>query len=354
MSALYTVSVFSTLLILAITAADVAENRLISKTVKSRAITVCILIAVCSLGEWLAQILEATSPERFWIQQIFRVLSFACVPAVGVIVAFSYGQSVRPKLAFYLVMAHGAFQLVSACLLWFLRADGEGMPLQQALYPVYIIACLLSMVYCGWSILRNNKQYQQGIDWVMVLTFLTVLLGFLLPILCADIRVRFLCAAICNLLFYIRYYIIVLQVDAVTGLQNRRCYDVTIAAIDTAACILLFDVDKFKQVNDTYGHSVGDLCLKNIGAILQRVYGKSGTCYRIGGDEFCVILPKNWDRVKEFNQQFQDAIQELRASDSRMPKVSVGYAMFYPIDRHIRNAIDAADEMLYRNKHGIS
>lgn len=354
MSVLYTVSVFSTLFILTITAADVAENRLISQNIKSRAIVVCILIAVCSLGEWTAQIVKGTSPELLWVNRIARVLVFSCAPAVGVIAAFSYGQPVRPKLVFGLVLAHAAFQLVSVCFGWVFWVDAQNIYHRQALYPVYVIAFILGLVYCGWCILRNNKQYQQGIDWVMVLSFLTLSLGIVLPVFRPDIRVGFLCTAICNLLFYIRYYKIVLQVDAVTGLQNRRCYDVTIAGMDTAACILLFDVDKFKQVNDTYGHSVGDLCLKHIGTILQQVYGKFGTCYRIGGDEFCVILPKNWDRVKEFNQQFQDAVQDLRASDSRMPKVSVGYSMFYPIDRHIRNTIDAADDMLYRNKHGIS
>ena len=64
-----------------------------------------------------------------------------------------------------------------------------------------------------------------------------------------------------NLLLYIRYYKMVLQVDAVTQLLNRRCYDVSITDMSSRAVILYFDIDKFKQINDIYGHSLSDLCL---------------------------------------------------------------------------------------------
>ena len=54
--------------------------------------------------------------------------------------------------------------------------------------------------------------------------------------------------------------------------------------------LIVFDVDNFKQVNDCYGHLQGDACLAAIAACLKKAYARCGYCYRIGGDEFCVLL----------------------------------------------------------------
>jgi diguanylate cyclase (GGDEF)-like protein len=56
--------------------------------------------------------------------------------------------------------------------------------------------------------------------------------------------------------------------------------------------LLLFDVDYFKRVNDTYGHLVGDLCLKHIIEVTQSMIRRSDNVYRIGGEEFVCLLPK--------------------------------------------------------------
>lgn len=55
------------------------------------------------------------------------------------------------------------------------------------------------------------------------------------------------------------------------------------------AVIYYFDVDEFKSVNDTFGQGVGDAVLAEVGSTIYAVFSKVGYCYRIGGDEFCVI-----------------------------------------------------------------
>lgn len=165
-------------------------------------------------------------------------------------------------------------------------------------------------------------------------------------------RIAYLCIAVGNMLFYIRYYKIMLQVDAVTRLLNRRCYDVNITDMGSRAVILFFDIDKFKQINDTYGHSVGDICLRNVAQELWNVYGKHGLCYRIGGDEFCVILHDGVEKAEELNRDFASAIESVRKKDPRMPGVSTGYAYYDAAVSHVQNVIEEADAMLYRNKNG--
>ena len=84
------------------------------------------------------------------------------------------------------------------------------------------------------------------------------------------------------------------RIDVLTSLLNRRGLDDEInkhqANFDNA-CVLMIDVDSFKQVNDTYGHRTGDDALRKISDLLQESIRDGDIAARIGGDEFLVILP---------------------------------------------------------------
>ena len=83
--------------------------------------------------------------------------------------------------------------------------------------------------------------------------------------------------------------------DALTGLPNRRRFDEVHAAMiaDADSCayaILHVDLDRFKQINDTFGHTVGDGVLVRTGQVLRDVIGDDGLVSRIGGDEFVILV----------------------------------------------------------------
>jgi diguanylate cyclase (GGDEF)-like protein len=86
--------------------------------------------------------------------------------------------------------------------------------------------------------------------------------------------------------------------DALTGLANRRQLDATLAQLweapsaHSAVSVVLVDVDHFKALNDRYGHSAGDLCLKRVAAILTtEMRGGGDLAVRFGGEEFLLLLP---------------------------------------------------------------
>jgi diguanylate cyclase (GGDEF)-like protein len=82
--------------------------------------------------------------------------------------------------------------------------------------------------------------------------------------------------------------------DCVTGLPNRRqLFEDLEQAVsdDSAPLLILYDLDGFKQYNDSFGHPAGDALLSRLGDRLGRVVKDAGTAYRMGGDEFCVLLP---------------------------------------------------------------
>ena len=88
-------------------------------------------------------------------------------------------------------------------------------------------------------------------------------------------------------------------VDTLTGLFNRRAADVRLASEAARSerygyplTVVSFDLDKFKQINDTHGHAAGDQVLKEFGQKLRLATRKSDMAARMGGDEFLVLLPE--------------------------------------------------------------
>lgn len=85
--------------------------------------------------------------------------------------------------------------------------------------------------------------------------------------------------------------------DALTGVYNRRAFDTDRQEIGerirTGQCaMLLFDCDRFKQINDQHGHDVGDVVIKAIAECLQHALRADDKLYRLGGDEFAALLPE--------------------------------------------------------------
>lgn len=143
--------------------------------------------------------------------------------------------------------------------------------------------------------------------------------------------------------------------DSMTGLYNRNAYDyfANNAKKLENHMIVTFDLNNLKSCNDTYGHSTGDLYIVNSAHIIENIFERFGKCYRIGGDEFCCIIPKAKDfNVERFIQKlYQDV--EVFNNKNIIPTeaaIACGYAFFTAEDTDIEKVRERADEMMYQNK----
>lgn len=149
--------------------------------------------------------------------------------------------------------------------------------------------------------------------------------------------------------------------DPLTGLYNRRYLNETIqrelarakrAALPIA--ILMFDIDHFKQVNDTYGHEAGDLLLKSLAGILLRESRRSDIACRFGGEEFCVImpgapLPIARQRAESWRKSFSEFSLAYKHHTLRAT-LSIGIAIYPDHDNTGENILQIADSALYTAK----
>lgn len=157
-----------------------------------------------------------------------------------------------------------------------------------------------------------------------------------------------------------RELFVLANTDPLTGLHNERCF---IAAINKMTGsshpfgILYLDIDKFKQVNDSFGHDVGDKLLIEIAARIYRQIGKNDMAFRIGGDEFAVLVRERKDKAyyETLKMSIKKAIGQPFAvgMSIRFPKASCGYAR-YPEDQSDGGQlIKQADQQMYKEKNQI-
>lgn len=150
-------------------------------------------------------------------------------------------------------------------------------------------------------------------------------------------------------------------IDCVTGVLNRRAgLEVLGTTIEEAArqgenfIICFADIDDFKKINDTFGHSQGDKFLTKIGDILRENIRKTDTVFRIGGDEFVIIFPNTTLEVaKSICLRVGVRIEELKEDDSSNYKMELSYGFSeYNSNNRISagELIKRADEGMYVSK----
>ena len=151
--------------------------------------------------------------------------------------------------------------------------------------------------------------------------------------------------------------------DQLTNLPNRRAFDAILAkAVKEATAqgagfsMLLFDLDHFKTVNDTYGHIAGDRVLREFSRRVSGALRSTDICARYGGEEFSILTVVSPQQVFEIGERVRLAVRELPFSIPRQKPIQVtcsfGYAVF-PFDAISgEELLDRADRGLYKAKEG--
>lgn len=144
--------------------------------------------------------------------------------------------------------------------------------------------------------------------------------------------------------------------DKLTGLYNRVGYDSLLNSADMiTSALLLIDVDKFKSVNDTYGHDVGDRVLMHIAAVLRESFRSGDHLCRIGGDEFAAIMVNSGPQFTELIRGKVERINDkLQHPTDGLPPISVSVGVAFGGDENSTGSIvKDADLALYEVKeHG--
>ena len=183
-----------------------------------------------------------------------------------------------------------------------------------------------------------------------------------------DSYPEFLCetAMIIGITFYYMYYqtnallqenstlLNVAHKDALTGVYNRAGYDSIVEGHPewTDVGFLIMDIDKFKLINDNYGHDIGDQMLKRVASILQTTFREEDYIIRFGGDEFVVLIPGLGPEVAEIVQKKIESINVLLENlIGALPKSSVSAGVAFSSEGVTKELYTKADKALYEIKY---
>lgn len=161
----------------------------------------------------------------------------------------------------------------------------------------YTVPFSISFIYLAYSVfvISKNKKMLINFEYVYLIT-ISIITSTLLLIQFFASEIRFIW---CSSTFTLVLMFIVIQQrelyrDSLTGARNRlvlkKCIDAHVRKPVENLSIVMIDLDYFKNINDSYGHSEGDYALKVFVKLLQKIYSEDGIVIRMGGDEFLVLI----------------------------------------------------------------
>lgn len=248
----------------------------------------------------------------------------------------------------------------------------------------FCIGFISSIIFCDFYMNRQNHISKTTIFLVCLMVFVYIglrLWTYKYPYIYqmkSDtlLKILYIMNSLSGLSFLIMYSVIyfntvckleteltkIANIDPLTGLYNRRKMKELIKSVQNEhdnheyhITIALLDIDKFKSINDTYGHDIGDLVLVKLSEILQ-TYNNQNEYFHVsrwGGEEFLIFYERyNQDKqsvIDEFNA-LREKISQTTVNDNIHFTVTIGLA-FYEDGKDINSLIKEADENLYKGKN---
>lgn len=344
--ALIFVAIFTQLLLIL----AIQGNEMLSRVKKRLFIGTCFLLIFATFFEWLGVTLNGAAPWTKKIHLIVKVLEFSLAPMIVAGCVASVQRKFTLKKIYALAIIHLFIELICMPFQLIVSINSDNIYVRGDLYPLYIVFYLTALISLCYENLKLNIEYQIRNQVYLYVWTLFIICCTTIQTVYSEIRIDWLCVGISNLMFYMNYNNIIHHVDGLTKLLNRSCFQNNLDTLNKPVMVQYIDVDKFKIINDTFGHNFGDEVLAKVGKVINQIYGKVGRCYRIGGDEFCVIIDYQKYSLEKANKEFLELWEDERQKSKNLPTVSMGAALFDPKKDYALDVMERADKAMYHNK----
>ncbi len=309
------------------------------------------LIGAISLLEIVTVAVDGASARYRWANVLANYLGFGLSPGVPVCLMYVLDKKTAPKralrVAAWCQMGYLVLLALSLPFGLVFRVSRENVYSRGPYFYLYVLAYFASILCLSGATIVSAMEFQNRSRMLIYPLILFLATETVVQVALPDLHVTWLCVTLLSVLYFIYCNEMWTQLDALTGLLNQNSYLNRTAQMRQGGVLVVFDVDNFKQINDRYGHLQGDACLAGIGACIKKAYAPYGFCYRVGGDEFCVLL-KDGQREAACAQEFLRRLEQMRQELPLLPMVSFGSAPFTGED--IAKVKEQADRQMYRYK----
>lgn len=221
---------------------------------------------------------------------------------------------------------------------------------------------VMSAALVAWEMLAQRRIREQTVYTTLLIFPIPTLIGNLLQMQFYGLSIVWVCSAISLLILFINLQNYQLTRDILTGLFNRRQTNMQIlweinhlTDANYLLFVIMIDVDHFKEINDQFGHLVGDYALIAVSDVLRKSCREKDFVARFGGDEFIISgHAKSTAEIELLHDNIMQQVQKYN-SENALPytlSLSAGYSQYSRKDiLSIDSIISAADKAMYQMKN---
>lgn len=230
---------------------------------------------------------------------------------------------------------------------------------KEGVYSKFLVAGIIEVVFsAGVGLICWYMAPSKGYDGV------AFGIGFVLFILTMMGMILYMQAGVIEEKKYMDSYKRMAYTDSLTGLRNRSAFEEKFADMykqelnNAYVSLIMFDLNNLKHTNDNYGHQAGDELIVGMGHCLAKCFGSYGDCFRLGGDEYAVVLIDHKGEVPQLLEEFKYTLLEYNKEHEHKLSSAIGYAEleWKAGETFFRDIYKIADKEMYidkqRTKHG--
>ena len=274
---------------------------------------------------------------------------------------FAYRNVERSKklilftVIFLAIYSAGVIANLRAGFYFTVSADNRYVP--GSLYPLRLLLSYSSILLIIIDVLLGAKYFKPSQAYLVILFIMITGIGAALDVVLREGSLTWPCFAAAVLYLYFFILQSDSKIDSLTGLGNRYSFNEffnKLSRQNTRAeySVVMIDMDRFKEINDTLGHLQGDNALRDIAAIIRGVIRRADFAARYGGDEFVLATDAQHD-IRRVMDRIQDAINlqnEKRVRPYQL-YISYGYDVFTTHSgRSIQEFLAKIDALMYEHK----
>lgn len=194
---------------------------------------------------------------------------------------------------------------------------------------VYIISYALGLLYFLIQNIFLSTQYLQNSNKILFLNFIFILSGTTIQVLFPKIQITWTTVIISMFVYFIYLDTLYQQLDSQTYLKNQNSFYKSLNTLKNDTVLIIIDIEHFSKLKMNYSREKIDNIILEISIIFRKFYRKYGQCYRIGSEEFCVVVKDtslDFDNLnKEFFKEFVKETFEME----EMPLISAGWGKLF-------------------------
>ncbi len=285
-----------------------------------------------------------------------NILGFALAPMIPIVITAIFDRSILRRRALLLVptLINIVATVLSPLLRFIFYVDADNQYIRGDYFFIFITVYIINFLLLVISTLYVGKKYNYPIMQKMIVLSLFTIIGTSIQLVYPAAYSSWHCVTLSLFLYFLLMSEFDSSFDTLTGLYNRAAFDKAAKQIvaPKAFSVIIFDINDFKSVNDTYGHDYGDMVIKAVASIIRESFNKHYTCYRFGGDEFSIIGNETDQKKIEYQlKTMTDTLAELHEKGNPLPTISYGYSIFRGGEKPDFNKnLKEADDQMYHFK----